>query len=131
MAISRESIQRSGASFPVIASTPGRAEYVFSHGGLERLFLVYVPNRSTNALPLMVALHGGGGRAKQMFDNHPLEAYADELGYIMVAAQGTARAAEDNSFDWNAHAVLDTGVDDVGYLEKVFRGVSAALGIDA
>ena len=117
--------------FPVITSTPGRAEYVFSHGGLDRLFLVYVPGRATKGLPLMVVLHGGGGNAQQMFDRHPLEANADERGYIMVAAQGTPKDGDENSFDWNAHAVLDSGVDDVGYLERVILGVSTALAADA
>jgi polyhydroxybutyrate depolymerase len=121
---------REGDAFPVIASKRGRSEYVFSHGGLARLFLVYVPAGPTKALPLMVALHGGGGRAKQMFDKHPLEAYAEELRYVMVAAQGTPKEGEENSFDWNAHAVLDSSVDDVGYLERVILGVSTALGID-
>lgn len=128
----RENVDRpmGGDDFPVITSTPGRAEYVFSHGGLDRLFLVYVPGSATKTLPLMVALHGGGGRATQMFDSHPLEASADERGYIMVAAQGAPKDGAENSFDWNGHAVLDSGVDDVGYLERVILGVSTALAVD-
>jgi len=112
---------------------PGRAEYAFSYGGLERVFLLYVPPSHADGMPLMMALHGGGGRAKQMFDQHPLEAAADELGYVMVAPQGTAKDGQPNSFDWNAQAILaslDEGVDDVGYLERVMVGVSDALKID-
>jgi polyhydroxybutyrate depolymerase len=120
--------------FPLLTATPGRAEYTFSYGGLDRLFLVYVPQGYTSGLPLVMVLHGGGGRAKQMFDQHPLEAFADELGYVMVAPQGTPKEGEQNSFDWNAQAILETldsGVDDVGYLEEVLLGVSRALDIDA
>jgi polyhydroxybutyrate depolymerase len=118
--------------FPEIAATPGRVEYSFLHGGLARKFLVYLPNGYSEGLPMMVALHAGGGRAKQMFDQHPLEMYADELGYVMVAPQGTPKE-QPNSFEWNAQAILsslDTGVDDLGYLETVMEGVSAALHID-
>lgn len=118
--------------FPELALTPGRAEYSFVHGGLARKFLIYLPNGYTAGLPMMVALHAGGGRAKQMFDQHPLETYADELGYVMVAPQGTPKG-QPSSFEWNAQAILsslDTGVDDLGYLETVIEGVSAALHID-
>jgi polyhydroxybutyrate depolymerase len=119
-------------AFPEIALTPGRAEYSFLHGGLPRTFLVYLPSGYTDGLPMVVALHAGGGRAKQMFEQHPLEMYADELGYVMVAPQGTPKE-QANSFEWNAQAILsrlDTGVDDLGYLETVIEGVSAALHID-
>ena len=120
--------------FSRVAATQGRAEYRFSHAGLERSFLVYVPSDYTEGMPLMMALHGGGGRAKQMFEQHPLEAAADELGYVMLAPQGTAKAGDANSFDWNAQAIvesLDEGVDDIGYLERVLLGVSEALALDA
>jgi polyhydroxybutyrate depolymerase len=125
---------RVDSDFPAIATTQGRAEYALSQGGLERLFLVYVPVGYAEGLPLLMALHGGGGRAKQMFDQHPLEAAADELGYVMVAPQGTPKDGEVNSFDWNAQAILpslDDGVDDIGYLEQVMLGVSEALQVDA
>ena len=123
-----------GNEFPELDTAPGRAEYSFLHAGLQRVFLVYVPEGHTGELPLMVALHGGGGRARQMFEQHPLEAYADELGYVMVAPQGTPISGESNSFEWNAQAILenlDSGVDDVGYLESIILGVSANLEIDA
>ena len=122
-----------GDDFSGLATTPGRAEYSLSYGGLERRFLVYVPQSHSSGQPLVMALHPGGGRARQMFDQHPLEAFADQLGYVMVAPQGTPKSGEDNSFEWNAQAILETldsGVDDVGYLEKVMLGVSQALEID-
>jgi polyhydroxybutyrate depolymerase len=119
--------------FPVIVAAPGRAEHSFLHDGLERVFLLYVPQSYADGMPMMMALHGGGGRAKQMFDQHPLEALADELGYVMVAPQGAPKDGQPNSFDWNAQAILaslDEGVDDIGYLERVMMGVSDALGVD-
>jgi polyhydroxybutyrate depolymerase len=118
-------------AFPVIATTPGRAEYSFSHAGLERIFLVYVPLVMTQPAPLMVVLHGGGGRAEAMFDTHPLESYADQLGYVIVAAQGTLVEGKTNSFEWNGQTLLDSGVDDVGYLDSVILGLSAALDLDS
>jgi polyhydroxybutyrate depolymerase len=120
--------------FPAVTTVPGGAEHAFAYGGLDRLFLTYVPQGYARGLPLVMVLHGGGGRAKQMFDQHPLEAFADELGYVIVAPQGTPKAGEPNSFDWNAQAILetlDTGVDDIGYLAEVMSGVSAALEVDS
>ncbi|HEY5927939.1 MAG TPA: hypothetical protein VIV11_39905, partial [Kofleriaceae bacterium] len=101
-----------GPDFPDVVATAGRAEYVFEHDGLERRFLIYVPAAHMPGRPLVVVLHGGGGNAKQMFAQHPLEVAADQLGEVIVAAQGTAPPGETNSFEWNGQVSLDSGVDD-------------------
>lgn len=116
--------------FPTVATTPGKQEHAFVHAGLERTFILYVPNgyTHTDARPLLVALHGGGGTAKGLFADHPLEAYADESGYVIVAAQGTPKSS--GGYDWNGYAAFDSGVDDVGYLATLFVELSSALAID-
>jgi polyhydroxybutyrate depolymerase len=117
--------------FPAVATTPGRYELTFTHAGLSRALIVYIPKgySHTDARPLMVSLHGGGGSAKKMFAAHPLEARGDESGYVMVAAQGTPTAG--GGYDWNPSRAFDTSADDdVGYLERVILGLSVALKID-
>ena len=115
---------------PAVAATPGRAEYTFRYDGLERYFIVYVPEGHVPARPLVVVLHGGGGSARQMFRGHPLTEAADERGWVVVAAQGMALDGDPASFGWNGQAVFDSGVDDVGYLTAVIVAVSDALEID-
>ena len=118
------------SDFPAIAPTPGKYEHTFTHARLQRGFVVYVPKGyiQTDPSPLLVVLHGGGGSAKEMFAAHPLEEHADASGYVIAAAQGTPRPGGGN--DWNTSAAFDTGVDDVGYLERLILGLSAALTID-
>jgi polyhydroxybutyrate depolymerase len=118
--------------FPAVALTPGMYEYTFTHARLQRGFIVYIPKGYTHVdqCPLMVVLHGGGGSAKNMFAAHRLESHADTSGYVIVAAQGTPKPGGGN--DWNTSAAFDTSADDdVGYLERVILGLSAALQIDA
>jgi polyhydroxybutyrate depolymerase len=119
-----------GPDVPDISATPGRAEYAFEHDGRERSFLVYVPPAHVPGRPLAIVLHGGGGNARQMFAQHPLEAEADARGIVIVAAQGTAPPGETRSFEWNGQVSLDSGVDDTGYLERVILGVTESLAID-
>ncbi len=120
----------SPGDFPVISNAPGRVEYTFEHDGLSRVFLVYVPDSLAPSAPLMMALHGGGGKAKQTFDQHPVEELAEKFGVVAVAAQGTPKDGEENSFDWNGQVSLDSGVDDVGYLARILEEVTAQLGLD-
>src|SRR5262245_13148349 len=119
---------REGGPFPDIPATAGRAEYSFDHDGLVRRFQIYVPADHVEGRALVVVLHGGGGSAKQMFKAHPLEKEADARGIVIVAAQGTSNGG--SGFEWNGQVSLDSGVDDIGYLEEVIRGVSTSLSID-
>lgn len=112
-----------------LSATPGRAEYTFEHDGRERRFQIYIPEDHVDGRPLVVALHGGGGNAAQLFKRHPFENEADARGWVIVAAQGTSDTS-DTSFDWNNAAAIDDGVDDVGYLEEVITTVTSSLGID-
>ncbi len=122
------------AAFPNVLDTPGRAAYTFTHDGRERSFVVYVPEAGAPPRPLVVVLHGGGGSAKQMFEQHPLEAMAEERGIVIIAAEGVPQPGDPKSNEWNAQFVLpslDSGVDDIGYLETVILGVTDALEIDS
>lgn len=114
---------------PAISAASGRAEYSFEYGGATRSFVVYVPPDHAPGRPLVVVLHGGGGSARQMLSTHPLEAAADHRGAVVVAAQGSP-GEDERSFEWNGQGSLDTGVDDVGYLEQVIVAVTARLELD-
>jgi polyhydroxybutyrate depolymerase len=130
-ACASDGIDATRAAGAPIGTTPGRQELRFVHDGVTRLFLIYIPTSYDPAVPppLLVVLHGGGGTARGMFNSHPLEAYADTTGYVVVAAQGTRRPG-DSGNQWNGSRAFDTGVDDVGYLERVIVDVSTALAID-
>jgi|JI10StandDraft_1071094.scaffolds.fasta_scaffold84918_2 polyhydroxybutyrate depolymerase len=117
--------------FPAVPTTPGLHALDFIHDGAPRTLLVYLPAdyTHTDTRPLFVALHGGGGSAQQMFDQHGLAEAADETGYIFVAAQGLPKPGGGGN-EWNGYLAFDNGGDDVGYLERLFLGLSAGLKID-
>lgn len=124
----------SPADFPSIPTAPGKHELTFTHDGVGRVLIVQVPagytHRDDDLRPLLVGLHGGGGSAQQIHKQKDFERYADETGYIFVAVQGMPNDDGDGN-GWNASAAFDTGAaDDVGYLEAVVLGVSAALKVD-
>jgi polyhydroxybutyrate depolymerase len=115
----------------VFQATPGRHELGFLHDGVARSFILHVPASYDPGVPrpLLVVLHGGGGSARGMFNAHPLEAYAESTGTVFVAAQGTPKPGGGGN-EWNGSAAFDTGVDDVGYLERVILQMSSSLAID-
>jgi polyhydroxybutyrate depolymerase len=119
------------SEFPAFQVTPGQHELGFTHDGVARSFIVHIPASYDPAVPrpLLVVLHGGGGSARGMFDMHPLATYSESTGYVFVAAQGTPRVGQGGN-GWNGTAAFDTGVDDVGYLERLIVKLSDALAID-
>ncbi|MFN0245820.1 MAG: alpha/beta hydrolase family esterase [Kofleriaceae bacterium] len=116
--------------FPAIPAEAGTHELGFLHDGVARKFIVHVPASYDAAVPrpLLVVLHGGGGSAKGMFSAHPLAEYSERSGYIFVAAQGSP--LDDGGNGWNGSRAFDVGIDDVGYLERLFVNLPNELAID-
>ncbi|MEJ6707787.1 MAG: alpha/beta hydrolase-fold protein [Amylibacter sp.] len=92
----------------------------------SRNVVVYSPKLlSGKAAPLVIALHGGLGNARQFRFFLNLKQQADRYGFRVVYPQGTlAQAAwAPNGRVWNAGTCCGTAmqqrVDDVGYLKSV------------
>ncbi|MDF1701655.1 MAG: PHB depolymerase family esterase [Planctomycetota bacterium] len=109
-------------------------EHAFVHGGRKRTYRLITPSghTKTKPAPLVLALHGGGGEAKQ-FDastGGQFRREADKRGWVVALPQGIAKG-------WNDGRPLDTlrarqrkGVDDVAFLSAVIDKVHASHGID-
>ena len=113
----------------------------FMHDGWERCYITYVPmnvNASSNA-PLIVELHGWASSAFETRNHTEITTLADEVGAIVVHAEGilvdnSTNPLGGNEESWNAGYccadAADWDIDDVGYLRKVIAQTVDALPVD-
>lgn len=116
---------------------PGSHELSLHHAGHDRRYTVHVPvsYRADRPVPLVLALHGGGGSMQVMARDrlYRLVSQAESSGWIVVFPNGYGRLAGKLA-TWNAGiccgAARDTGSDDVGFLRAVVAAVQQRLAID-
>ena len=59
-------------------------EKTINIGGLERRYLVFVPRRVKEAMPVVLAFHGGGGSPRQMEQHTAFDNVAEREGFVLV-----------------------------------------------
>ncbi len=113
-------------------------ELTFVHEGYKRKALIHVPVYlpRDSSVPLVLALHGGGGNAAQARSTFGLDAVADREGFIVAYPEGIGPAIGGNLLaTWNAEAccgrAMREGVDDISFIAGVLDGLEASLPIDA
>lgn len=119
-------------------TTPGDHRFTLSVGGRQRSYLLHVPRtvQGGQPLPLLVALHGGGGSARIMADdgNYGLVSASEQRGFVVVFPNGISKISSGALATWNAGrccgAARDEGVDDVGFIRTVVGQVQGMLPID-
>ncbi len=114
---------------------PGTYLFNFVHDGLKREYIVYLPARLPRGpVPMLLALHGGGGDVDYQADNYGLKQKADEAGFIVAFPNGYSRFPGGILATWNAGNCCgqahDKQVDDVGFLKTVIERVSRQANID-
>jgi polyhydroxybutyrate depolymerase len=116
------------ASAQTVAGQP--AERVLHHAGAERSYLVYAPpaSRSRGALPpVLIVLHGGGGRARQIMAFTHLNSIAEREGFVVLYPQGVDRGWNDG----REFKGRDTNRDDVGFLLAMINDAERqGIGLD-
>ena len=94
---------------------PGTYRFAVDRPGSgSRYSEVYVPD-SEGPRPLVVLLHGGGTSGATIAENVEFEKGADAFGFVLVVPNGQGYPLR----TWNAGGPIDTGVDDVGFLEAL------------
>jgi polyhydroxybutyrate depolymerase len=96
------------------------------HGGLTRKYTVYLPTQyeASQAMPLVLALHGGYGTADGMKDYSGFNATADTHGFIVAYPEGDGKS-------WNAGDCCgDLTIDDVGFIGKVLDDLETVACVD-
>ena len=121
---------------PTPIATPGTYRFHFTHDGLRREYLVYVPKTlpAGKPAPMLLALHGGGGDMDYQANNYGLVEKSELAGFIAVFPNGASRFRSGILATWNAGAccgrAVEQKVDDVGFLKEVVARVSRQLSVD-
>lgn len=117
---------------------PGTHTFKIKHDGLDRYYVVFVPSAYTakNPLPLLVAMHGGGGdmNLQASPEYYKLTPKAEKEGFIIAYPNGYSKLKSGKLATWNAGTCCgdarDKKIDDVGFIKKMISNLSTQLKID-
>src|SRR5262245_19466349 len=111
-----------------------------SMAGLERRYLLYVPNSGGEPRPTILMLHGAGGTAAWARDETLWDRSADRHGFVVAYPDGLAVDPNlpsgflNNPQVWNAGAgpglIVNRGPDDVAFLEAVIDDIGGRTAVD-
>lgn len=95
--------------------------------GAKRTYLLHVPPTYDGkmALPLVIALHGGGMDGTSMAFYSGISEVADREGFIVAYPDGAIRPAKNT---WYAH--LNTPADDVAFIRELIGKLESTYKID-
>lgn len=116
------------------ASAPALQRVKIVHQGRTRIAHVYVPpgHDKKVAVPLVIALHGGGGEGLK-FDRSTkgqMRREANARGWLVVYPEGVARGWNDGRKLVTGRDRQRIGVDDVGFLSKLIDHLHVSHGVD-
>ena len=118
-------------------ATPGDHDMNLRWQGESRRVIVHLPVGAPRAaLPLVLALHGGGGHAAYMADDerYGLSLTADREGFIVAYPNGHSRLPGGRFATWNAGGCCgdarDRQIDDVAFLRQVVAEVARQYPVD-
>jgi polyhydroxybutyrate depolymerase len=105
--------------------------------GSERSYWLHVPPRPAGTapapLPLVIAFHGGGGRAEQYQRYAGLDFVADRERFVVAYPDGTGRLGR-RMLTWNAGACCGAahrgGADDVAFARALVDDIAIRTPID-
>lgn len=105
--------------------TPGKTTLTWNVAGQSRSIVLVVPNAiTTQAVPLVIALHGNGDSAANFVATRGLEQLAQSKGFVVAAPQGivqniTVGAQTVPNVSWDAYRTLGAGNIDLALLEEI------------
>ncbi|UDF35040.1 UNVERIFIED_ORG: hypothetical protein LHJ69_21220 [Shinella sp. XGS7] len=117
------------------ALEPGDYRFELQQGGQAREYRVHVPQGLTpgRPVPLLLALHGGGGHAALQADEarYGLISKSEQAGFVVVFPNGYSRFPGGRLATWNAGlccgAARDRGSDDVGFIRALLADLQARM----
>ncbi len=117
-------------------ATPGDHELTLAVGKEKRIFLLHLPKQydGRTPLPLVIALHGGGGNGEGLARMSLLSEKADKERFIVVYPYGsglfTKRMLTWNSGNCCGYA-LKHSIDDVGFIRSLIYYLEAHWSVDS
>src|SRR5687767_8413373 len=101
---------------PLLALLSFAATDTIDVGGVAREYEIYVPPNAKPNAPLLVILHGRGGRAEQIRRHSGFDDEANRLGFVAVYPQGVDRKWSDLRQLTLDETQRTHGANDIGFL---------------
>lgn len=118
-----------GLASPAVFAQPQTGVETITSGGVERSYLLYVPEAYRgDPAPLVLNFHGSGGVPENQLRTSGFGELADREGFVVAFPAG-AFTNSVTARSWNAN--VEAGVDDVQFARDVIADVSSKLRIDA
>lgn len=87
--------------------------------GDERYYVIHAPESlETSFVPLLIAVHGGGGNARSFRDTSQFAEIADKYGFIVVFPEGVCQGFH-TMCTWNSGSISSDGQDDVQFFDDL------------
>ncbi len=104
-------------------------------GGLTRTYLIHIPPSydKTKSMPLVIALHGGGGSGKNMvkLTRGGFDALSDQKGFVVVYPDGIEKNWNDGrSGEEAGYRAHKDKIDDVGFISALIDHLISKLNIN-
>ena len=100
--------------------------------GQQRRFKLFLPSGAGKNLPLVIALHGGGGNAQTMVERTGFVDLAKEEKIVVAFPEGTGRG--EGRYTWNAGGccayAMQQSTDDVTFIRKLIDEAVEQYGVD-
>jgi polyhydroxybutyrate depolymerase len=97
--------------------------------GLERRYLVFVPRRVKEAMPVVLAFHGGGGSPRQMEQHTALDDIAEREGFVLAYPESVGSNWNDGRGDTFILAQREN-INDVEFVRRLLDVLGAEHKID-
>ena len=110
--------------FFVISSCLVAEERTIIHEGVEREYLVHIPDNLTEDSPIVFVIHGFTGSAKQIMEYSGMNEVSDREGFIVVYPQGTTDSEGNTFFNVGYEFHKDSTIDDVSFIRNLFVSLS-------
>ncbi|RPG59874.1 MAG: hypothetical protein CBD51_002445 [Flavobacteriales bacterium TMED191] len=89
---------------------------IFNFDGLEREYLLHLPNNVAKNAPLVFVLHGYTGSAQGIMDYSGMNEVANDNGFVVCYPQGTTDQYNNSFFNVGYEFQNNPTVNDVGFI---------------
>jgi polyhydroxybutyrate depolymerase len=112
------------------ADRTGIRSQSLTHNSLKRDYHLYFPpsSRNSSPVPLVIALHGGGGNAHNMEKLSDLNLLADQFGFIVAYPDAVEHHWNDGRGLKKYRSQKDN-IDDVGFISRMIDAIAGEYNI--
>lgn len=107
----------------------GLFDEIMIHGGIEREYLLYIPEAydGSEPFPVVLSLHGAGGSKESQYELSQFNFLAESEHFILVTPEATTLG--NGLTFWNQNSAANRA-DDVGFVDALIDELSDRCAID-